>query len=76
MSNAEGSAPPIDELVEGSGSASHVEHQHAEGTRSSVNQAEASAARQRRKIAQLEEKLATLESGRAAKERYGRCYRC
>lgn len=34
--------------------------------------ADASAlARQRRRIAQLEEKLETFESGRAAKERYG-----
>ncbi|KAG1733769.1 hypothetical protein EDD22DRAFT_960178 [Suillus occidentalis] len=74
MSNAEGSVPPTDELVEGSGSASHVEHQHAEGTKSGENQAEVSAARQRRKIAQLEEKLATLESGRAAKERQTNYY--
>ncbi|KAG2056617.1 hypothetical protein BDR06DRAFT_969985 [Suillus hirtellus] len=57
MSNAEGS------------NVSYIEHQHAEGTRSGENQAEVSAARQRHKIAQLEEKLVTLKSGHAVKER-------
>lgn len=59
-----------------------VEHQDNEGSRapsdgqpdeSSQESAAAAAslqARQRRKIAQLEEKLETLEAGRATKQRY------
>lgn len=70
MSNAEGDTLPIDEAAADSGSASHVENRQAEG---SCDPADMSAqARQRRKIAQLEEKLVALESGRAFKERYNR----
>ncbi|KAG2152368.1 hypothetical protein BD769DRAFT_1381098 [Suillus cothurnatus] len=72
MSNTDGGASPIDGLAEGSGSASHVEHWQVEG---SHNQAELSTqARQRRRIAQLEEKIEALESGRAAKERQTNYY--
>ncbi|KAG1735244.1 hypothetical protein EDD22DRAFT_852393 [Suillus occidentalis] len=85
MSNAEDSALPFNaegsgsashveqgqQASEGAGSAppQHVEHgQTSEG--SHVDPAELSAqARQKRRIAQLEEKIEALESGRAAKER-------
>lgn len=80
MSNAEGDTLPMDESAGGSDSASHVDHRQVERTASSVEprQAEgsndradmAAQARQRRRIAQLEEKLVALESGRAIKERY------
>ncbi|KAG2082779.1 uncharacterized protein F5147DRAFT_590267 [Suillus discolor] len=71
---------PIDELPNSEGLGS-VEHQQAEA---SHNQAVISAqARQRRRIAQLEEKLLALKSGCAAKERQtnyyvaqGRAIRC
>lgn len=66
MYNAEGGALPINEPAEGSGSTSHVEPRQG-----SHDSAELSAqARQRRKIAQLEQKLEALEYGRAGKQRY------
>ncbi|KAG2085492.1 hypothetical protein BD769DRAFT_1681678 [Suillus cothurnatus] len=46
----------------------HVEHQDDEGAAASLQ------ARQRRKIAQLEEKLEVLEAGRATKERQSNYY--
>ncbi|KAG1804078.1 hypothetical protein EV424DRAFT_1351413 [Suillus variegatus] len=71
MSDAEHGASPVDELPNSVGSGS-VEHQQAEA---SDDQAVISAqARQRRRIAQLEEKLLALESGRAAKERQTNYY--
>jgi hypothetical protein len=82
MYNAEGGALPINEPAEGPGSASHVEHRqasasHVEHRQGSHDQAELTAqARQRRKIAQLEEKLVALESGHAVKERYDHNWGC
>lgn len=66
----------------------HVEHQEGEASaaealsegqqdepsRDSTPAAAASLAQQRRKIAQLEEKLEVLEAGRASKERYRRLF--
>jgi hypothetical protein len=72
MSNADGGASPIDDVDEGSGSASHVEHRQAEGSHDPVDIS--AQARQRRRIAQLEEKLVALESGRAVKERQSNYY--
>lgn len=67
----------------------HVEHEEGEGSTAQVNledqqdqsseelTAAAAAslqARQRRRIAQLEERLEVLEAGRAAKERYSHLF--
>ncbi|KAG2140893.1 uncharacterized protein EDB93DRAFT_1252678 [Suillus bovinus] len=79
MSNAEGDTLPMDESAGGLDSVSHVDHWQVEHTASSIEpqQAEGSndhadmavQAQQRRRIAQLEEKLVALESGRTIKER-------
>ncbi|KAG2108543.1 hypothetical protein BD769DRAFT_1392712 [Suillus cothurnatus] len=63
MSNADGGASPINDVDEGLGSASHVEHWQAEGSHDP-----------RQRIAQLEEKLVALESGHAVKERQSNYY--
>jgi hypothetical protein len=68
MSNADGGASPIDDVDEGSGSASHIEHWQAEGSHDPVDIS--AQAQQRQRIAQLEEKLVALESGHTVKERY------
>jgi hypothetical protein len=83
MSHVEGSASYIEgsaSYIEGS--ASYIEGQSQDDSESSTPHIEARskgivtaeqlhkvAARQRRRIAQLEEKLESLESGRAAKEK-------
>ncbi|KAG1799247.1 uncharacterized protein HD556DRAFT_1231332 [Suillus plorans] len=68
MSLAEASAPHDEDWRQDGGSPSHAEDQDGGNLRQS-EAANHVQARQRRRIAQLEEQLETLEAGRAAKEK-------
>lgn len=69
MSVAEASAPHDEDWRYDGGSPSHAEDQDGGNLRQS-EVANYVQARQRRRIAQLEQQLETLEAGRAAKEKY------
>jgi hypothetical protein len=63
-----------DNNVEGMQSRQHEPSTTNAHSQQSMAQAASVEARQRRRIAQLEEKLEALESGRAVKEKYDRCH--